>query len=144
MSITVPKDYGYVVAAVAGSVAVNFYQIFQVIKARKQYDVVYPDLYAPHGHKNKKEFDCVQRAHQNTLENLPFVLSSMMLSGMLYPQLAAGFGSVYLAGRVLYTSGYGSGGPEGRKLGGLVSHLGDIPLFLMLFYTAYQVFPSRS
>lgn len=81
---------------------------------------------------------------QNTLENLPFVLSSMMLSGILYPQLAAGFGSVYLAGRVLYTSGYGSGGPEGRKLGGLVSHLGDIPLFLMLFYTAYQVFPSRS
>lgn len=64
-----------------------------------------------------------------------------MISGLQYPFAAACFGATYLIGRVVYTVGYSTGGPEGRNLGGIISHLGDIPLMLMLFYTAYTAFP---
>lgn len=37
---------------------------FKVGQARKKYGVQYPNLYAPPGHKNAKEFDCVQRGMQ--------------------------------------------------------------------------------
>ena len=37
------------------------------------------------GHKNKKEFDCVQRAHQNTLESAPSVAAQTMMVGLMHP-----------------------------------------------------------
>ena len=46
----------------------NFYLMVNVVMARKKYDIQYPALYAPAGHKYEKEFNSVQRAHQNTLE----------------------------------------------------------------------------
>ena len=45
----------------------------------------YPDLYAPAGHKNAKEYNSVQRAHQNTLENILFVMLPMLLNGLTRP-----------------------------------------------------------
>ena len=33
--------------------------------ARVKYDVAWPNTFAPHGHKDKHAFDCVQRAHMN-------------------------------------------------------------------------------
>jgi len=45
---------------------------------------------------------CVQRAHQNSLENQPIFLSLLTLSGLQYPVTAASFGALYLAGRIGY------------------------------------------
>ena len=61
---------------------------------------------APHDHKNKKEFDCVQRAHQNTLENLPIVVFSALLSGLKYPLYAGAFLTIWNIGRVIYARGF--------------------------------------
>ena len=64
LTITLAPEYGYCVAAFFGTICCNFYKVVTVVKARKLYDVQYPNLYAPHDHKNKKEFDCAQRQHQ--------------------------------------------------------------------------------
>lgn len=37
-------------------------------------------------------------------------------------------------GRLIYIHGYSTKGPEGRMVGGLISHLGDLPLLLMSCY----------
>merc|ERR1719263_1884999 len=114
-----------------------------VMKARKEFDIKYPLLYAPESHKNAKEFNCVQRAHQNTLESLSMIMILMIINGLHAPKISASFGLVWVIGRVLYGYGYKKNGAEGRKMGGLVSHLGDFPLILMTFYTAYRMINTQ-
>ena len=41
--------------------------------------------------------------------------------------------------RVIYGYGYSKGGPEGRMAGGLISHLGDIPLVFTCLKVAYDL-----
>jgi glutathione S-transferase len=45
------------------------------------------------------EFNCYQRAHQNTLEFTPFYLALVLTGGLRHPLFAAGAGAVYLASR---------------------------------------------
>ena len=54
------------------------------------------------GHKNKKEFDCVQRAHQNTLESAPSVAAQTMMVGLMHPVTAAALCGIWSVGRVAY------------------------------------------
>ena len=44
-----------------------------------------------------------------------------------------------MLGRVLYGIGYNSKGPSGRTVGGLVGHLGDFPLMIMMFKIAFDM-----
>eukprot|EP00887_Chlorella_sp_A99_P005485 scaffold1.g5485.t1 len=96
-------------------------------KARKKYGVPFPNLYAPQGHEKEKEFNCVQRGHQNSLENLPTFLSLLAVAGYRFPIPAAVCAAVYLAGRVRYFQGYSTGDPKARYKGGF-NHLGMIGL----------------
>lgn len=89
--------------------------------------------YAPHGHEKKKEFDCVQRGHQNTLEQFPTVATTAMCAGLAFPRAAATCLGFWIVGRVLFIRGYATGVPGKRQFGGIVSHLGDIPLVIMCF-----------
>ncbi|CAL6420335.1 unnamed protein product [Bathycoccus prasinos] len=116
----IPENYGYVVLAIAAMGIPNVVAVVRVIKARSKYGVKYPNLYAPEGHKNKKEFDCVQRAHQNTLESAPSVAAQTMMV-------------------VAYVVGYGTGNPANRRHGGMIAHLGDIPLSVMTFVVGYKM-----
>ena len=36
-------------------------------------------------------------------------------------------------------AGYSKGGPEGRMAGGIISHLGDVPLVFVCLKTAYDL-----
>lgn len=56
-----------------------------------------------------------QRAHANFSENVTPFMANLLITGLRYPLLAAGLGSGWLAGRVLYTIGYTSNGPKGRR-----------------------------
>eukprot|EP00164_Ancoracysta_twista_P000002 GFYU01000004.1.p1 GENE.GFYU01000004.1~~GFYU01000004.1.p1 ORF type:complete len:164 (-),score=52.25 GFYU01000004.1:124-558(-) len=139
VAIEIQKDFGLVILAIGASWFVNFYQTFLVIKARKKYNVTYPDLYAPESHKNAKEFNSVQRGHQQSLESWGPVMILAILNGLVYPRAAAALYATYSVGKAIYANGYASGGPSGRSLGGKISHLGDLPLFLLTFYTGATV-----
>ena len=117
----------------------NAYLTVLVINARKKYDVQYPLLYAPPGHKYEQKFNSVQRAHQNTLESYSFVMLNMCVNGLVYPVTSAAFGAIYCIGRIVYGYGYASGGPQGRMFGGILSHLGDIPLVVTSLKIAYDM-----
>ena len=115
-------------------------QSINVAKARKKYGITYPTLYATKDDidakgkcKDAKDvlaYNCAQRAHQNTVENMSTVQLLGALNGLLFPRFAAGCLLTYAIGRVLYGYGYTSGGPTGRMAGGLISHIGDIPLWV--------------
>ena len=43
--------------------------------------VEYPALYAPEDHKHAREFNSAQRAHQNTLEGMPYFIAQLLVVG---------------------------------------------------------------
>eukprot|EP00039_Didymoeca_costata_P018235 m.332681 g.332681 ORF g.332681 m.332681 type:complete len:146 (+) comp16988_c0_seq1:60-497(+) len=135
-----PKDYGLLIGSFASGIIVNFMLSGQVMKARKQMDVNYPHLYAPHGHKHEKEFNSVQRGHQNFIESYAIVQFAALYNGIFFPRTASALNFTWAIGRYLYGTGYASGGPKGRTFGAVLSHIGDLPLFLMSFYTSYMIF----
>ncbi|KAK7107080.1 glutathione S-transferase 3, mitochondrial-like [Littorina saxatilis] len=122
ISLSIQGDYGYVIfVAVSTWVLLNWLAM-QVMKARKKYEVPYPTLYSPTSH----DFNCVQRAHQNTIENMPMFLVFLLLAGLYLPRLSAFFGVVYLSSRVVYAFGYYTGDPSKRNRGvfGYIGYLG--------------------
>ena len=47
--------------------------------------------------------------------------------------------AIYCLGRVKYGLDYSTGGPDARRLGGIISHVGDMPLFFMAVYHALKL-----
>ncbi|XP_064612150.1 LOW QUALITY PROTEIN: glutathione S-transferase 3, mitochondrial-like [Liolophura sinensis] len=122
-----PENYGYVLFTTVGSTFVNMWMAYNVGKARKQYEVEYPDMYSP----TSKTFNCIQRAHQNTLENQPTFIVLSVIGGLQYPRLTAIVGFSYLVSRVLYAKGYYTGDPSNRKWGAW----GHLSMLLLLGHT---------
>ena len=160
ISIDVPADYRWVLLALVGAASValaslaslttrragvffaNQYLVVGVMQARKKYGIKYPNLYAPPGHKNEEAFNCAQRAHQNTVESMPLFLVELVLVGLFYPLFAASCGGLWSVGRILYGYGYKTKGPDGRLIGSLISHLGDLPLQIAVFKLCYVAFTT--
>ena len=142
ISIDVPADYKWVLLALVGVFFANQYLVIGVMKARKKYGVKYPNLYAPPGHKNEEAFNCAQRAHQNTVESQALFLVELVIVGLFYPLFAATCGALYSVGRILYGYGYATKGPDGRLIGSLISHLGDLPLQIAVFKLCYVAFTT--
>jgi glutathione S-transferase len=108
ISIEVSPEYGWVIlGAGIGSVFTNFYLGGQVMTARKENDVQYPNLYATPGfHKNAEAFNRVQRGHQNYLEGNGGYVVMTLIGGLKHP-IACAVGSVlWSVGSILYMKGY--------------------------------------
>jgi len=120
-----PEHYGYVMLTAADSIFVNMWMAMNVAKARKRLEVKYPVMYS-NENNGDNEFNCIQRAHQNTLEAYPTFLFLILTSGLAYPKITAAAGAVYLLGRIIYAKGYYSGNPEKRAPGGLLCHLAEL------------------
>ncbi|XP_078001514.1 glutathione S-transferase 3, mitochondrial-like [Glandiceps talaboti] len=117
-----PDEFGYVLlTAVASSFMVG-YLGHRVGKARKEFEVPYPTMYSD----SQPMFNCIQRAHQNTLEQYPSFLFFLTFAGLQYPRTASGFGVVWIASRCSFARGYYSGDPSKRRRGfyGLPAMLG--------------------
>ena len=142
ISIDVPADYKWVLLALVGVFFANQYLVVGVMQARKKYGIKYPNLYAPPGHKNEEAFNCAQRAHQNTVESQALFLVELVIVGLFYPLFAATCGALYSVGRILYGYGYATKGPDGRLIGSLISHLGDLPLQIAVFKLCYVAFTT--
>ncbi|OWY93592.1 Microsomal Glutathione S-transferase [Phytophthora megakarya] len=118
MQVELQPAHGVVPLLVVFLLFVNFWAGMKVGKARKLYGVDYPQMYADTSDKNAKAFNCVQRGHQNILENIPLSLALLFTSSIYRPQIAVIAGFVRILGFIVYMRGYSSGDPKKRLQGG--------------------------
>ena len=78
-----------------------FFTIIQVSKARVAFDIKAPAI------SGNADFERVFRVQMNTLEWMPIFLPSLWLFAIyISDPIAAGLGLVWIAGRILYMTGY--------------------------------------
>ena len=68
-------------------------------------------------YKDWYNFNNTQRAHYNFLEQVGSILALLLIAGIGFPTVAGILGWTYFVGRVLFTIGYISKGPQGRLIG---------------------------
>merc|ERR1711936_386471 len=77
------------------------------------------------------------RVHQNTLERVTVFLVMLIAAGLFNAKMAATFGFIWIAARVIYSIGYYSGIPKNRIVGSFMGlALAEVPLLTM---TSLQV-----
>lgn len=142
--ITVPDGYGWVVLG-SGILPVVTSMILggDVMKARKSYDVQYPNLYAPESNKHADAFNRVQRGHQNYLENVDSYTVMTLLGGLRHP-IACALGSVcFCLGSVLYMKGYSDTSLDVKmaryKKGGHIKWIGFFASFISTCKLGYSL-----
>ena len=105
-----------------GAMIVYLTMAGQVGRARTRYGVEAP---ATTGHA---DFERVFRVQANTLEGMPPFLVGLWLFGLyLNEPIATGLGLVWIAGRILYMTGY-SRAAGARSLGFMIQALATIAL----------------
>merc|ERR1719430_2310990 len=99
------------------------WKAMQVGKARKKHKIPYPTMYSP----DNDLFNCVQRAHQNTLEVLPQFLMFLLIGGARYPVISSLAGLIWIAARIAYAKGYYTGDPK-KRMRGTFGYIGFLTL----------------
>lgn len=130
VSFDLPRTYGLVVLTAVMNWFILMWQALKVGTARKKFGVKYPALYE---NKDPSIFNCIQRAHQNSLEWNPGFLTFLFIGGLYAPITSAAAGVVYNFGRVYYAKGYYEGSPH-KGLWGLYG------IFYLLGATCYSAF----
>ncbi len=146
-----PKDFGLVVLATMGSYVATIMIGGKVMKGRKQYGVEYPNMYASvvetadgkvltnaKDEKSAEKFNCIQRGHQNALENHYAIMVLTVLGGLAMPKVAAGSLGLWTAGAYLYAVNYCEGGPKNRN-GGIakIKYIGLLGLLVCNGYFSF-------
>nr|APH81358.1 microsomal GST 3 [Tigriopus kingsejongensis] len=137
MFFQVPAEYGYVILVGAASSAMVMWKAIRVGQARKKHEVKYPVMYSSEN-GGDNVFNCVQRAHQNTLEVYPQFLFFLATGGLSCPKFCAGAGLLWILGRIVYGLGYSTGKPE-KRVQGAFGYLGYFGLFGCSIYTGLKM-----
>ncbi|XP_071113138.1 glutathione S-transferase 3, mitochondrial-like [Haliotis cracherodii] len=117
VSVEIQSDFGYVVLVIVATWVLLNWLGLQVVKARRKYEVNYPIMYCTDTFGDGHMFNCVQRAHQNTLEVYPVTLVLLIFGGLEFPKVSAFCGVVWILSRVVYAYGYYTGDPSKRTRG---------------------------
>ena len=131
---TLPPGFGYVIFTGIASGFMLMWKAMKVGAARKKYNVAYPTMYSA----DQPLFNCVQRAHQNTLENYPLFLFLLLAGGLTHPLVCSGAGLVWIAGRVAYALGYYTGEPK-KRVQGAFGYLGLLTLLGCAIHSGIQM-----
>jgi len=119
MTIQIPEQYPLVIAVATSTIFLNIYQYTNVNRHRKASGIKYPQLYAEKAEVEKsplaQQFNCAQRAHQNTLENLPYALLMAFVGGLKFPVASSVILGAWILGRIRYTYTYSKGDPQKRN-----------------------------
>ena len=105
------------------AVLMYFFFSVQVSKARQTYGVKAPAI------TGDPDFERVFRAHMNTLEWMPIFLPALWLFAVyISDAIAAALGVVWIAGRILYMTGYAKAANK-RSQGFLIQSIAAIILW---------------
>eukprot|EP01040_Poterioochromonas_malhamensis_P013033 gene13033-14297_t len=74
----------------------------------------YPKLYAEGFSRHAKEFNCIQRGHQQALETYPVFLAASLVASIRFPLLSTAAGLLWSYARFKYAQGYATGEPSKR------------------------------
>ncbi|KAF2215229.1 hypothetical protein CERZMDRAFT_94644 [Cercospora zeae-maydis SCOH1-5] len=151
-TITVPKEYGYVVATTAFTFFVGFWHGMRAGLSRKPAQIKAPKAFADSGDMDKAVdkqhmeamhmFNCKQRAHYNYLEYQPATALSLLIAGVRYPMASTYLGIGWVVGRIIYAFGYTNASKEhgsGRVLGYAISQPLAFVLWGLAGWTGYQL-----
>ncbi|KAG2052070.1 membrane-associated proteins in eicosanoid and glutathione metabolism [Suillus hirtellus] len=143
MTLVLPDGYQYIAASLLSAAWVIVWQIVRIGSARKAAGIPYPQLYAENAQLKENpaavRYNCVQRCHQNTLEIIPLILISTLITGLKYPHFAAATSFFWVLTRIVYTIGYSTGVPEKRKAGNAGSFTALFGLLATATVTIVQV-----
>jgi len=108
-----PSGYGFVVLTAVGSIMMVQWKSMKVGIARDEFKVPYPQMYS----SDNTAFNCVLRAHQNTMESYPQFLLLLLIGGYEMPYFCTLGGWIWILGRIYYAKGYYTGDPSKRAKG---------------------------
>ncbi|XP_029475302.1 microsomal glutathione S-transferase 3-like isoform X1 [Rhinatrema bivittatum] len=129
-----PENFGYVILSICYSHVLLFYLSLKVFASRKKYNVKYPQMYS----EKEVVFNCIQRAHQNTLEVFPAWVILQLISGFAYPLTASVLGAIWVTSRFSYAWGYYTGDPA-KRVYGAYGYIGYFGAFFLCIATALQL-----
>lgn len=130
----VGDEYHYVLATLVYTIIMNVFLAVKVGQARKKHGVEYPTMYS----EKDQVFNCVQRAHQNTLEQIPIFVALLLIVGVELPKFAAACGFIFVTSRFSYAYGYYTGNPKNR-LNGEYGIIGYFGLFFGIIYMTLEM-----
>ena len=87
-------------------------------------------------YKHWLEFNNANRTHMNFVENLPLILGTLAIGGLILPRVTMWIAIVNTISRILYTVMYINWGSNNRKLGAVA---GGVPIMLVLIWTVYEL-----
>ena len=87
-------------------------------------------------------FNCIQRGHMNTLENMPSVVMLLLVTWPCFPLPSAICGFIWIAGRVLYMIGYSKG--VAQRMWGAIAYVGFLGLLGLSLATAAFLYNRTS
>ncbi|KAF6717949.1 Microsomal glutathione S-transferase 3 [Oryzias melastigma] len=128
-----PSDFGYVIFTYLYSWIMMAYLAVKVGSARKKYGVKYPTMYSD----KDQVFNCIQRAHQNTLEVYPQWLVFQTIAALVYPLTASVLGAIWVTSRFSYAWGYYTGDPA-KRMNGAYGYIGYLGVIFLSIYIALQ------
>ncbi|KAE8624546.1 hypothetical protein XENTR_v10005982 [Xenopus tropicalis] len=128
-----PSNFAYVIFTYIYSVFMIMYLSMKVMGARKKYGVKYPEMYS-----KDQMFNCVQRAHQNTMEVYPVWVIFQLIAGLAFPLAAAVLGAIWVTSRFSYAWGYYTGDPQ-KRMKAAYGYIGYFGLMLLSIAAALQL-----